>query len=231
MNKVCSRCEIEKEITEFYNNSIRSDGKHGACKLCMNETAKPKTKEQASRDSKNYAIRNPEKVKEAYSNWYNKNKDSVYVRARKRASSPEVQVKNKQYQELNKDEIRERKRLRRLNMSPYDKQIKKLRDAFNKTLVRCKRIENRQPERHIKLIGCTLIEFKSHVESQFDGTMNWSNHGFGSDKWNIDHIQPLCSFDLMNDQQQLLAFNYKNTRPVWFNEHMRQTTREWKLPN
>lgn len=231
MKKVCGKCKIEKDLDQFYNNKIRTDGKHNSCKQCMNLDYNPKTKEQADRDSKNYRLRHPEKVKQSYAKWYINNKNNVYERNRKRSLKSEVQQKTKDYYNANRDLINERKRLRRLSMSEFDIQLKKLRDAFNKTLIRCRRSNNRKPERYIDLIGCNLTEFKSHIEKQFLDDMGWANHGFGTGKWNIDHIKPLISFNLLDRTQHFIAFNYKNTRPVWFNDHMKQTTREWKSQN
>jgi hypothetical protein len=48
--------------------------------------------------------------------------------------------------------------------------------------------------------------------------MSWENHGkFG---WHIDHIKPISSFDLTNENEQLECFNYKNMQPLWWNENL-----------
>ena len=41
--------------------------------------------------------------------------------------------------------------------------------------------------------------------------MSWENR----DKWHIDHIRPCESFDLLNKEQCLVAFNWRNLRPMW----------------
>jgi hypothetical protein len=67
----------------------------------------------------------------------------------------------------------------------------------------------------ITLLGCTLDELKVHLESQFTDGMTWDNYGFGKDKWTVDHILPLSSFDLVQPEQQLKANHYTNLQPMW----------------
>ena len=61
-----------------------------------------------------------------------------------------------------------------------------------------------------RLLGCTLDEAKSHIESQFTNGISWRNRH----TWDIDHIVPLSAFDIMDPEEQLLAFNWKNIRPL-----------------
>lgn len=61
------------------------------------------------------------------------------------------------------------------------------------------------------LLGCKIDFYISYLEYFFDDSMNWDNYGT---HWHIDHIHPICNFNLTIDEQQLLAFNWKNTRPL-----------------
>ena len=65
-----------------------------------------------------------------------------------------------------------------------------------------------------KLLGCTANEWKIYLENQFLPEMTWENQ---SKIWEIDHIKPLFSFDLTNPIQQMCAFHYTNTRPLFIN--------------
>ena len=49
--------------------------------------------------------------------------------------------------------------------------------------------------------------------------MKWSNMG-GKKGWQIDHIKPLVKFDLSKKSNQLKAFNYKNTQPMWIKDNL-----------
>lgn len=72
-------------------------------------------------------------------------------------------------------------------------------------------------------LGCTGQQLQIHIEAQFKPGMTWENHGRGNDKWQIDHIKPIGSFDLTNPQEAILAFHYTNIRPTWHREHASKT--------
>jgi hypothetical protein len=76
-------------------------------------------------------------------------------------------------------------------------------------------------------LGCSGEEFKKHIESQFDGTMNWGNYGFST--WHIDHISPLCSFDLTKSDHISIVCNYENLRPLSAIENVEKGKKDGKL--
>ena len=57
-----------------------------------------------------------------------------------------------------------------------------LRNALKKT-------EHKKTTKLQTILGCTVAEFKRHMERQFAEGMNWTNHG----DWEMDHIVPLSS--------------------------------------
>jgi len=46
--------------------------------------------------------------------------------------------------------------------------------------------------------------------------MNWENYGI---YWEIDHKQPISTFDLTKEQEIKECFNYTNTQPLSINEN------------
>ena len=48
--------------------------------------------------------------------------------------------------------------------------------------------------------------------------MNWS-------KIEIDHVKPICMFDISNDQALKLAFNCKNTQPLLKEVHSQKSVK------
>jgi hypothetical protein len=68
-----------------------------------------------------------------------------------------------------------------------------------------------RPASVMALVGCTHAELRAHIEAQFTDGMSWDNHG----AWEVDHIRPLCSFDLLKEDERKAAFFYKNLQPLW----------------
>lgn len=62
-------------------------------------------------------------------------------------------------------------------------------------------------DKHTRL-GCTQWEFREHMESQMSGDMWWDNYGT---LWEVDHVVPVCKFDLPKEIFQ--CFHYTNLRP------------------
>ena len=64
----------------------------------------------------------------------------------------------------------------------------------------------------IELIGCSLEECRKLTKSQFDQKMNWSN--WDRNGWHIDNIRPCKSFNMSDEKQQYICFNWRNLRPL-----------------
>ena len=76
----------------------------------------------------------------------------------------------------------------------------------------------------MELLGCSIEEFKEHIEKKFKKEMTWNNYG----EWELDHIKPCCSFDLTDIDQQKKCFHYSNIQPLWKKEHRQKTTEDTK---
>jgi hypothetical protein len=70
----------------------------------------------------------------------------------------------------------------------------------------------------VKDLGCTIPEFKIHLESKFQPGMTWEN--YGRTGWHIDHIKPLASFDLNNRENLIQACHYTNLQPLWAEDNI-----------
>ncbi len=82
------------------------------------------------------------------------------------------------------------------------------------------------------LFGCTFEEFTAHIQRNWKDGMGWNNYGRGADKWNLDHVRPLSSFDLLDEEQRRLAFHFSNIEPSWAIDNIRKNSvwngRRWK---
>lgn len=70
----------------------------------------------------------------------------------------------------------------------------------------------------VKDLGCSIEEFKNHIEARFLPGMTWTNRS----EWHLDHIIPLSLFDLQDRNQLVVALNYRNYQPLWAKDNMRK---------
>lgn len=72
------------------------------------------------------------------------------------------------------------------------------------------------------LLGCTIKQFKLHLEKQFikryGDEFNWDEYNHKN--FHIDHIRPCASFNLTNKKELLECFNYKNQELLTARENM-----------
>ena len=66
-----------------------------------------------------------------------------------------------------------------------------------------------------KILGIDIETYKKWIEYQFTLEMNWSNI-------EIDHVKPICMFDISDDEQLKEAFNWRNTQPLLKEIHQKK---------
>ena len=198
--KTCSKCKIEKELSEFNKDKSKKDGLHTQCISCKKE----------------YVKNNKDKIKEYYQNNKDKRKkyDKNYYQNNKNILNKKKYMREygKLYRENNKHKkskyIREKRkndslfRLRSVMGSMISKSLK--RNGFTKKM------------KSHEFLGCPFNEFKLHLESQFESWMTWDNYGLYNGElnygWDIDHIIPLSS---VKTEEEILKLNhYSNLRPL-----------------
>jgi hypothetical protein len=60
-------------------------------------------------------------------------------------------------------------------------------------------------------IGCNIQYLREWFEYNFTADMNWDNY---ATFWSIDHIIPVCNFDLTLEDEKLKCWNWSNLMPV-----------------
>lgn len=64
----------------------------------------------------------------------------------------------------------------------------------------------------LTLVGTNKIHFINHINKQLIDGMDYSNFGT---EWSLDHIVPVNAFDLTDDEQLHLCYNYNNIMPMY----------------
>lgn len=83
----------------------------------------------------------------------------------------------------------------------------------------------RKSRKSLEYLGCTSEEFMRYMESLFPNGMTWGNRKL----WHIDHIVPVCSFDLTQEGEIKKCFHYSNLRPIWKEGNLRKGISDRKL--
>lgn len=138
-----------------------------------------------------------------------------------------VNAYNLEYAKTNKTWLTPEKRL---NACKYLKKRKLLDPEFHlRTKIKlCIFMVLSRPQKTswvLKYVGCTSEQLRKHFEDQFLDGMSWGNMGRGENKWSVDHIRPISSFNMLKEEEIFVANNFKNLRPMWWAENNK---RYWK---
>ena len=208
--KTCTKCKIEKEVTEFNKQRKTKDGLTYACKPCRkeyNETNKERIKEYRKEHYKN----NKEKVKQ-----YSKTNKEYFKEYRENNKEyfKEYREKNKErakeYKKNNKKRRNELRRERR-KVDPLFKMTGNLRTRTSLAFKNKGYSKNTKTQ---EMLGVDWEVCKAHIERQFTKGMKWSNQG----EWHIDHIIPLASAKTEEGLKKLC--HYSNLQPLWAEDNL-----------
>lgn len=73
----------------------------------------------------------------------------------------------------------------------------------------------------IHYLGCSSLEYQEWI-LHYDENYTLENHG---KEWHIDHVIPLSRFTMEDKEQQLLAFNWRNTMPLSCAENLSKNSK------
>ena len=228
--KICSKCNIKKDIEFFYKRKDSKDGLRADCKECFNI------------GNKNYCTKNKDRVKEYKNIYYNSNKELIVNRSKqwaidnpisfkekiKRYSNKEstknkrkqhyldnkefYSIRNKEYKLLNKDKLNNSHKIKYNSDILYRLKFL-LRGIISKSF---KRKGFGKFSKTSEILGCSFEEFQLYLESKFEDWMNWNNRGLYNGElnygWDIDHIIPLSS--AKTEEEMILLNHYSNLQPL-----------------
>jgi len=157
-----------------------------------------KNKEHKKEYDKEYYLKNIEHKTEYYKEYYLKNIEHI----------KEYRLKNKEYLKewflKNKQHTRDYER----NKYRTDINFRLAHLCRNRILKALKGIGKSAST--MKLIGCTIDELRSHLESLFEPWMTWENHGL----WDIEHKKAMSNFDFRCPVQQHACCHWSNLQPM-----------------
>lgn len=214
--KICTKCKVPKELSGFGKDRTNTTGYDSKCKLCKKEYYES-NKEYANKRQSEYYQKNKEERLNYGKKFYQNNKDYFQNYNLERKEEQQEYFKDryknnydyyKKYNDVNKENKNKQDRERYKIDINY-----KLRKILRSTLYRLVTKTNKNKSNSaLVLLGCSLDEFRLHIEQQFLPEMNWNNY---KEVWEIDHIQQCATFDLSKHEEQAKCFHYTNMRPLF----------------
>jgi hypothetical protein len=201
--KICSKCQENKNVSDFYKDKTRKDGYRSRCKICCNiESGEyQKLKPEISRKkSKTFREKHPTKVKEIYKKWRSNN-------------ISKEQKRSNEWKKNNRDKVNIYKKNIR-NLDPVVKLVDNVRNRINQY------IKHSNISKHNKtfdIVGCSPEFLKEYLEKQFTNGMSWELMG---QHIHIDHIIPLSSAKTEEEVYKLC--HYTNLQPLWAEDNLKK---------
>lgn len=202
---ICSKCNVDKPLSEFSLRSTVPLKYRSECKAC------------AALLHKLYRAKNKEKLKLSHKAYYAKNKAQITKKEKLRYEKNKKGIKErvKAHYQDNKKAIALARRAYQKNKLQTDPMFKLKRNLRNRMWYA---LQNRNWKKQSNLtsyLGLTEYnELISFLENQFIEGMSWENYG---KVWDIDHIIPLSSAACVDELIKLS--HYTNLRPMFSTEN------------
>jgi hypothetical protein len=188
-DKICDKCETSYPINNYRKYSEDKFGK--TCKKCLNELDKTRKKNLRKKKAENTIAKCEKCQEEKTLNNFSKLK-KFYKKKICISCYPKF---------LSEQKTEWCKKEHNTNMN-Y--RIKKSLAARLRTVL----VKN---DSTMNYIGCNIQYLREWFEYNFTAEMNWDNY---SSFWSIDHIIPVCNFDLTLEDEKLKCWNWSNLMPV-----------------
>lgn len=196
---LCSKCDYSKTQEHFYK-------KGNVCRDCNNQKRREKYK--TDEDYRKKLIQNAINVKHEKVIARQKMKEEYQIK---------IGIDNKQCKYCYEIKHKDRFRYNRLKCKDCerDEPIEKFKRYVRTRIYNCLRHKNKT-KHSIEYLGCSSDDYFKWIFN-YDNNYRLDNHG---KIWHIDHVIPLSKFNLDDENQQLIAFNWRNTMPLSSSENL-----------
>jgi hypothetical protein len=195
----CNFCKSQKPLSSFIKN-------RKICKDCNNNKRKNKYNNDQDHRKKTIKLASMFKSKKALE--------------KKKQKEEEIGIDNKKCKFCNSIKYKSCFHHNRLKCKDCEKNepLEKM-----KREIRLKIINSLTKKKNnlIEYLGCNRTEYSNWLLNN-DCGYTFENRG---KEWHIDHVIPLAHFDLKNEEQQLIAFNWRNTMPLSVKENLSKNKR------
>jgi hypothetical protein len=210
--KNCSKCNELKNIGDFYSGI-------NVCKVCFNEKRRQRyatDEEHRKKIIKQVTTFETKRVLERQK--IKEKKEQLFIEEHgegKRLCKYCNKVHDKTHFRHNRRKCKDCER-----DEPHAQLGRTIRAAIWKHVI--KRTNVKKNYHTNEYLGCSYEEYRNWLIYNFEGTtFNFDNHS----TWHIDHVIPVSRFDLTNEEQQLIAFNWRNTMPLLAIENLQKNNK------
>jgi hypothetical protein len=188
-DKICDKCEINYPINNYRKYSEDKFGR--TCKKCLNELDKIRKKIFRQKKSENTIAKCEKCQEEKALNKFAKLK-KFYKKKICISCYPKFLTEQKT------------EWCRKEHNTNMNYRIKKSLAARLRSVL----VKN---DSTMNYIGCNIQYLREWFEYNFTNEMNWDNYG---SYWSIDHIIPVCKFNLIVEDEKFKCCNWSNMMPV-----------------
>ncbi len=200
--KTCSKCEQTKASDMFYTTG-------NICKDCNNQRRRNKYKNNEEHRIK--AIQQATEFK----------KQKVLIRQQKlKEYQEEIGLDNKKCKYCEEIKHKDRFRHNRLKCRDCerDEPLEKLKRIIRSRIFASLKTKSKHT---VEYLGCTVNNYIKWLQCN-NNNYTLENRG---KEWHIDHVIPLSKFNLENEEEQLVAFNWRNTMALSPTENLQKNNK------
>jgi len=212
MIRICKICNIEKNINEFRCKISKGNSyyEHN-CKKCSYEKGKNRVINLKTTDPIKYKeIIDKRTLRDK--NYHQENKQRINIRNNAYYEKNKIKIKKQRkiYRSLHPEIIHEQRK------KFFAKRSNKIAQSLRRRIRSIIGTGKEAPE----LLGCSINEFLGWLEYNFDldyhKDLSLENYG---EKWELDHVIPCAKFNLENESNKKICFNWTNIAPLLSNEN------------
>jgi hypothetical protein len=248
--KKCSKCNVVKEVCEFYKDSKSRDKFRAKCKSCIKEETNEyskKNRQKRNELQKKWRLENIHKTKEYRKKYYNINPEKFRLISKiYRENNPDIIKKhNKKYYinnltyhktrikkwvELNREKRDYYLKLWKVNNKEHIVNYKKNRyknDELYKLITNCRnRLNSFLKTKNLKKCGRTLEMIgctSDELKIHIEKQFKNGMSWENRNEWHIDHIIPLSQ--AKNEYDVICLSHYSNLQPLWVKENLKKSNK------
>jgi len=230
--KCCKACNVEKDVTAF-------PGPRRVCKACTYKIRHERHKtrmhtDEAYRKKFNAMLRKSRNKKYHEDETHRQRIIQIRIKQKQKKAEQRRLIKDQEQERIGLDnkvckycgdvKLKTQFRHNRLKCKDCerDEPIEKLKRYIRTRIYICLRNKNKHKDQHtIEYLGCTSNEYLAYL-LWYDSSFTLENQG---KEWHIDHVIPVSKFDLTNEEEKYLAFNWRNTMPLSKYENLAKCNR------